>query len=482
MSLATNANDPTDGGNTLVRQSYQESGTTNFTNPSALSANDGMWDFALTTSGVSSGQHYCMRVVLSDGSPLNTYNVVPEIIIGAPPDTPTSPAQKTTSDVTISTGSWHNSGSVKFTASVSSANSSDTIQLCVEAQPLGTGFSNSGTCGTGVAYSGSPVTATVTLSGLSTNTQYHWQTKGLNAYGSSSWTSYGGNSESGADFGIDTSGPTGGTVYDGTTAGFENIFNSGSLSSLSGNWTGFTDGGSGLASYEYSVGTTPGGTDIKGWTSNGSSTSVTASSLTLQTSKTYYVNVRAADNVGNTGSAVYSSGQLVAPSLTFSVSPSNLQFNELDPSNAIPWTDTQQTTLSATTNAYNGFSIRAYAQSLLTSGSHTIPGFTGGSYAAPDSWQSGETGFGYTSNDNSVSGSNKFQDNPCPGGSALAAPGCYAPFSLTAPGDILADLSGPVTGSDASASYTITNRITAAPTQTASTYSSIIVYTIVANY
>ncbi|HEX5455988.1 MAG TPA: hypothetical protein VFW77_01340 [Candidatus Saccharimonadales bacterium] len=482
MALTTNANDPTDGGNTLVRQSYQESGTTNFTNPSALSSNDGMWDFALVTSGATAGSHYCMRVTKSDGSSLNAYNATPEIIIVAPPDTPTSPAQKTTSDVTISTGSWHNSGSVKFTASVSSANASDTIQLCVEAQPLGTGFSNSGSCGTGVSYSGSAVTATVTLSGLSTNTQYHWQAKAQNAYGSSGWASYGGNAESSADFGIDTSGPTGGTVYDGTTAGFENIFNSGSLSSVSGNWSGFTDPGSGIASYEYSIGTTPSGTDIKGWTGNSSSTSVTASGLTLQTSKTYYMNVRATDNVGNTGAAVYSSGQLVAPSLTFSVSPSNLQFNELDPSNTTPWTDTQQTTLSATTNAYNGFSIRAFAASLLTSGSHTIPGFTGGSYATPDSWQSGDTGFGYTSDDTSVGGSNKFQNNPCPGGSSLAAPGCYAPFSLSAPGDVLADFAGPVTGSNASASYTITNRITADPSQTASTYSAIIVYTIVANY
>ena len=485
MSLATDTNDPTDSSNVLVRQEYEQSGTSTFTNPVAIPAGeDGMWDFALTTVGVSAGQSYCLQIVNGSGSVISAYNVTPQINIAAsvsPPNTPTSLVQETTANSVISTGGWVNSTSVKFAGSVSSANSTDTIQFCVEVEPLGTNFTNTATCGTGVAYSGTAVTASVTITGLSSGTQYHWQAQAQNSGGTSAWTSYGGNPETSSDFGVDTVAPTIGTVYDGTTAGFETTFNSGSLSQLSANWSGFSDtGGSGIAQYMYSIGTTPGGTGVLGWTSNGLNTSVTATGLTLQTSQVYYVNVEAIDAAGNTSSVAYSAGQLVAPSITFSVSPATVSFGALSPSNS--WTSTQSTTLTANTNAYNGFVIRAYMPAQLTAGSYTIPGFTGGSYASPDSWQTGDTGFGYTSSATSIQGSNIFQSNPCPGGSSLTAPGCYAPYSLTAPGDIVADVAGPVTGSNASGSFTISNRITSTTTQQASNYSGIIVYTITASY
>ena len=55
----------------------------------------------------------------------------------------------------------------------------------------------------------------------------------------SGWLSYGGNAESTRDYGVDTSAPTG-TVYDGSATGVDAMLNTGSLSSLSANWTSNT--------------------------------------------------------------------------------------------------------------------------------------------------------------------------------------------------------------------------------------------------
>ena len=96
-----------------------------------------------------------------------------------------------------------------------------------------------------------------------------------------------------ADFRVDATAPTGGLVLDGT--GVDIDFNDGSLTTLSANWSAFTDATSGVTSYEYSIGTTSGGTDIKDWTGVGASLSVTASGLVLHTGQTYYFNVRATD-------------------------------------------------------------------------------------------------------------------------------------------------------------------------------------------
>jgi hypothetical protein len=73
-------------------------------------------------------------------------------------------------------------------------------------------------------------------------------------------------------------------------------------------WSASTEAGSGIAFYEYSVGTTALGTSIKGWTSNGTSTSVTISGLSLQYNESYFVNVRARDVAGNISNIVSSSG------------------------------------------------------------------------------------------------------------------------------------------------------------------------------
>lgn len=80
-ALTANANDPTNGGNTIVNQTYEE--LNNFTNSQAaiLSGQDGKWDFSLIDNGAASGATYCLRAVQSDGTVLGTYSSYPEISI-----------------------------------------------------------------------------------------------------------------------------------------------------------------------------------------------------------------------------------------------------------------------------------------------------------------------------------------------------------------------------------------------------------------
>lgn len=62
-ALTANANDPTDGGRTIVNQSYQELNNLNNTQASILNGQDGKWDFALYDNGAPTNTTYCFRVV-----------------------------------------------------------------------------------------------------------------------------------------------------------------------------------------------------------------------------------------------------------------------------------------------------------------------------------------------------------------------------------------------------------------------------------
>ena len=81
------AGDITHGADIIVNQTYEEAN--NFTNSqsSVPAGQDGKWDFSLYDNGGTPGASYCLRVVNSDGSNINTYPaVLPEIAIpaGAP--------------------------------------------------------------------------------------------------------------------------------------------------------------------------------------------------------------------------------------------------------------------------------------------------------------------------------------------------------------------------------------------------------------
>jgi hypothetical protein len=394
------------------------------------------------------------------------------------PDSPATLAQLTTGDVTIATGGWHNTTSIKFTAQATDTDNPDTLYLCVEKDDINTAFSNTeDSCGTGVAYSGTSVTVSITIASQTDATEYHWQARIKDAAGAySAWVSYGANSDTtpGADrdYGLDSTAPTGGTIYDGTGTGVDSSFSDSSLSALSANWDSFNFDVSGINKYEYSIGTTVGGTDIKTWTDNSTTTSVTATGLTLQSSVMYYVNVRATDNAGNVTSAVSSNGQMVAPSISFSVTPLPVTFANLNASNS--YSDTQDTILTTSTNAYNGYAIRAFVSDYLRSGdgATTIPDFNGGTYVSPGTWSGSETGLGYTSSDTTIGGVDKF-----------AAGTLYAPFSHTGPGDIVADHTNTVSGTPVSNEvFTLTYKVKTPSTQAAKRYSNTVILTATAQY
>ncbi|HEX9802544.1 MAG TPA: hypothetical protein VGB35_04760, partial [Gammaproteobacteria bacterium] len=79
-ALTINANDPTHGTDATVAQTFEEAN--NFTNALAAfgPSEDGLWDFALVDLSAPAGTSYCLRAVHADGSPLDVYGVIPEIV------------------------------------------------------------------------------------------------------------------------------------------------------------------------------------------------------------------------------------------------------------------------------------------------------------------------------------------------------------------------------------------------------------------
>jgi len=141
------------------------------------------------------------------------------------PNTPSSLVQyKSDGSTVISTGSYTNETTVVFKFSMSSPALTDTLTPQVEIRPLGTGFTNSPTnFGTALGYSGSTLTGTVTISGLTQGVDYHWQARVGGISGNSSWASYGGNPEANLDLGTQTSASIGKTVVPGTVSAVDPV-------------------------------------------------------------------------------------------------------------------------------------------------------------------------------------------------------------------------------------------------------------------
>tara|TARA_B100001146_G_C16194669_1_gene441003 strand:- start:1240 stop:3636 length:2397 start_codon:yes stop_codon:yes gene_type:complete len=99
--------------------------------------------------------------------------------------------------------------------------------------------------------------------------------------------------------------PTVGLVKDGL---LDDASYTPSDTNLVANWEDFADTTSGIARYEYAVGTSSGASDITGnWISAGTNTSISAS-LELQETITYYFSIRAVDQANNISSIVSSNG------------------------------------------------------------------------------------------------------------------------------------------------------------------------------
>jgi len=87
-----------------------------------------------------------------------------------------------------------------------------------------------------------------------------------------------------------------------------------------------TDPDSGIAEYQYSIGTWAGGTDVINWTSTGTNTEVNRTGLSLIDGVTYFFNAKAKNGVGAWSLVGNSDGILVSagcPSVSFSADPTS---------------------------------------------------------------------------------------------------------------------------------------------------------------
>ncbi len=158
------------------------------------------------------------------------------------------------------------------------------------------------------------------------------------------------------------------SVNDG--AGADAIYTSTSTT-LSANWTASTDALSGLAKYQYAIGTTSGGVNVVNWTDGTTSASTTKSGLSLSEGQIYFVSVRAVDNTGNISTIATSNGITVdsgGPSAPTTVN---------DGTGADISTTTSTTTLSAnwtaSTDSGSGLQKYQYAIGTTLGGTNIVP-------------------------------------------------------------------------------------------------------------
>ena len=108
---------------------------------------------------------------------------------------------------------------------------------------------------------------------------------------------------------IDITVPETGTAMDYTDLNnTEDQGYTGSITTLSASWSGFSDNLSGIAAYEYAAGTAALETDLKTWTAVNLDTVVTDNSFSLSSGQVYHVSVRAIDAVGNISEPISTDG------------------------------------------------------------------------------------------------------------------------------------------------------------------------------
>ena len=116
---------------------------------------------------------------------------------------------------------------------------------------------------------------------------------------------------------VDTDAPVISEVIEGGTDGVDIDYQS-SATTLAISWSG-SDLVSGISKYEYALGTTSGGTEVKTWISATTDTSVSLSGLSLSNATKYFTSVKATDKAGNVSAVITGDGitiDLTAPSGT----------------------------------------------------------------------------------------------------------------------------------------------------------------------
>lgn len=173
---------------------------------------------AVNSGGSSS---YTGTVSVTGGSATNpgsvgTYNTT------SIPQKPTSLSQFKIDGVTaIATGESTNETSVVLKVTMAAGENS-TLTPEFEIRPNSTSFSDTATnTGSGISYTGTPVTGSTTITGLVNGSSYHWQARVCDGTTCSLWVAGGGN----PDFTISTAPPAGPTGVELSSPGANNYTN-----------------------------------------------------------------------------------------------------------------------------------------------------------------------------------------------------------------------------------------------------------------
>ncbi len=191
----------------------------------------------------------------------------------------------------------------------------------------------------------------------------------------------------------------------------------------------------------------------------------------LNSGTTYYIKVKAKQgNFTESGFGPSASTTTNDPSLSFGLDTASINFNNLNTENS--YTDSsKQTTITTSTNAYNGYIVYAKETQALTYSDKTITNYAG-TNEAPTSWTG--TGFGYTTSDTSL--------DTGPGLANRFVGSKYAGFTTDAQ-DPVADHTAVVEETAISAeAFDISYRVTVASDQESGNYTNTIIYTIVPIY
>lgn len=261
------------------------------------------------------------------------------------PSAPSSLAQYQSDGTTvIASGDTTSQTTAVFKFTMSSANASDSLIPQVEVQPIGTSFTNiASSTGNAVTYSGSPVTGTVTVTGL-TPGSYHWQGGITNSVGTSTMVTMGGN----PDFIVTDSTPPTVTAFTIPTT----------ASTLTVDITTFTATDDvGVTSYKLTESAIPPLAGDPGWTGSAPTTYV----FVTEGAKTLYA--WAKDTVGNVSTSASDTVTITLPTYTIGGTTSGLTGTLVLQNNA-------GDNLSVTTGSFTfataiGDSV-AYAVTILT--------------------------------------------------------------------------------------------------------------------
>ncbi|MEA3272153.1 MAG: hypothetical protein U9P90_00620 [Patescibacteria group bacterium] len=270
-----------------------------------------------------------------------------------------------------------------------------------------------------------------------------------------------------------------------------------SLSSLSANWSGFSDLESGLRlidAYEYAIYRD---SDNKYWNSNNLSwqneetwaqtilTSVSVSPVYLNTEETYFFKVRAHNNARMVSEFVSSDGIYVIPALSFYLDNSEISLGNLDATNNFT-SENASTTLITSTNGYFGYNITVWSADVLRHinySSETVSDFNG-TNQNPMEWSEdcdsdiNYCGFGYTTNDDNLSDGDR--DRFVSGGVKK-----YASFNHVASNEIIADHTEKIngqTGEVIEEEFNIGYKISVDEEQVAGDYQTTIVFIVTPNF